>query len=231
MKILGLIPARGGSKGIPGKNLVPLGGKPLIAHTIEAARSSRLLTHLMVSTDSDEIASVCEAHNVAVPRRRAPELATDQAGMLGVAFEALDWCRQDGDDIDVLVLLQPTSPLRNAADIDGTVEALRMSGTASALSAHTMTEHPSECVEINDRNWKFLVEPPRGATGRQDYGGRFLFVNGAVYAVTPAFLERHKSFFLEGPETALYEMDRLRGIDINDSFDLKIATALLTASD
>jgi CMP-N,N'-diacetyllegionaminic acid synthase len=230
MKVLGLIPARGGSKGIPGKNLVPLGGKPLIAHSIDAAKASATISLVMVSTDSDEIAAACEAHGVAVPRRRTPQHATDSAGMLGVALEALDWCCQDGDEIDMVVLLQPTSPLRNAADIDGTVAAMRAAGVESAISVHMMTEHPAECVEARGRDWNFLVNPPQGAAGRQNYQRNFFFVNGAVYAVSPRFLRQNSSFFLEGPETALYEMDRLRGVDINDWFDLNIANALLAAS-
>jgi CMP-N,N'-diacetyllegionaminic acid synthase len=230
MKVLGLIPARGGSKGIPGKNLILLGGKPLIAHTIDAARASAAITQVMISTDSDEIAAACESYGVAVPRRRAPHLATDSAGMLGVALEALGWCSQDGEKIDVLVLLQPTSPLRKGLDIDGTVAAMHAAGVESSVSVHMMTEHPAECVEARGRDWKFLVKPPECAMGRQDYQGQFLFVNGAVYAVTPRFLRQKSSFVLEGRETALYEMDRLRGVDINDSFDVSIASALLAAS-
>lgn len=230
MTVLALIPARGGSKGIPGKNLVPFGGKPLIAHSIDAARASSIITDIIVSTDSDEIAAACEAHGIAVPRRRDPSLATDEAGMLGVALEALHWCQQDGLDVDTLVLLQPTSPLRNSADIDGTVTAMRMAGVESAISVHMMTEHPAECIKALNRDWHFLVKPPEGATGRQAYEGKFQFVNGAVYAVTPRFLHQKQAFFLEGPETALYEMDRLRGVDINDHFDLSVANALLAAS-
>jgi CMP-N-acetylneuraminic acid synthetase len=231
MTVVALIPARGGSKGIPGKNLATLGGKPLIVHSIAATKASSIIEHVIVSTDSDEIASVCEAHGVRVPRRRAPEHATDTAGMLCVVEEVLDWCRQDGmDDIELVVVLQPTSPLRNASDIDGTIVALRQAQVESAVSVHRMMEHPAECVEVHGADWHFLVQPPQGAAGRQDYEGSFLFINGAVYVATPRFLLENKALFLEGAKTALYEMDRLRGIDINDPSDLRIADAMLAAS-
>lgn len=229
MTVLGIIPARRGSKGIPGKNLVSLHGKPLISYSVEAAQAASTIDRIIVSTDCDDIAAACEAMGVPVPRRRAPEHATDQAGMLGVVEEALQWCLEDGvGEIELVVLLQPTSPLRSAGDIDGTVQMLRHAGVESALTVHEMAEHPAECVKTNGANWQFLVTPPAGARGRQDYEGRYLFVNGAVYAVTPNFIRENKAFFVEGAATALYEIDRLHGVDINDPTDLQVANALLT---
>src|SRR4051794_40245817 len=110
--VAALIPARGGSKSIPRKNIASVGGKPLIAWTIEAALGSKLLDRVYVSTDDEEIASVSRACGSEVPFMRPAELASDEAGSLGVALHALDWMAAHGGEPDYLLLLQPTSPLR-----------------------------------------------------------------------------------------------------------------------
>jgi CMP-N,N'-diacetyllegionaminic acid synthase len=230
MTVLGLIPARGGSKGILRKNLVSLAGQPLIAHSIAAARQSRLITDIVISTDDPEIASTCEGLGVAVPRLRSPAYATDTAGMVEVVEEVLGWLCEDGrPEPELVVLLQPTSPLRNGGDIDGTIAALRQQGRESATSVHRMSEHPAECVVAAPDGWRFLVSPPAQARGRQDYVGEYRFINGAVYVVTPGFLRRHRRFLLQGAETALFEMDPERGVDIDTPFDLKVAEAFIAA--
>jgi CMP-N,N'-diacetyllegionaminic acid synthase len=231
MTVLGLIPARGGSKGIPRKNLVQLDGQPLIAYSIEAARNSSLITDVMISTDDAEIAAAGEALGVKVPRLRSPQYATDSAGVVEVVEEALDWLRRDGKpEPELVVLLQPTSPLRSAQDIDGTIAALRANGCESAISVHEMIEHPAECVTVTADGWRYLVPPPAGSTRRQDYAGSYQFINGAVYAVTPRFLRKNRCFVMDSAMTALYEMDRARGVDINYPFDLKVAEAFIRAA-
>ena len=229
MTVLAIIPARGGSKGIPRKNIVPLAGRPLVAHTLEAARAAKVVTDILVSTDDDEIAAVCAGLGAATAYRRPAALAGDTASAVEAAVHALDWwAERQGGDPELLVLLQPTSPLRTAADIDGTVAALRRAGVESAISVHEMSEHPMECVAATTDGWRMLVAPPAGATGRQAYGARFHFINGAVYVVTPGFLRQRRAFMVEGGETALYVMDALRGIDIDEPTDLDLAEAILT---
>ncbi len=229
MSVLAIIPARGGSKGIPRKNLVLLHNRPLIWYTLRAAQAARSVTDILVSTDDDEIASVCEQTSVPVPYRRPAALAGDAAGMIETLVHALDWWRdRQGEDPDLVVLLQPTSPLRSADDIDGTVALLRESGRPSAVSVHEMAEHPMECLRVAGRAWTFLERPPAGAVRRQDYGARFHFVNGAVYAARPEFVRGRGTLMVEGEETALYVMDRMRGIDIDDPEDLHLAEAILS---
>lgn len=228
MRVLAVIPARGGSKGIPRKNVVPLAGRPMIAYTLDAARQSTAVTDILVSTDDDEIAALCESHGVAVPYRRPAELGGDSVGMVDTVVHALDWWGgANGGDPDLVVLLQPTSPLRSAADIDGTVRALRDSGKASAISVHRLREHPMECVRVAGEAWSMLEKPPVGASRRQDYNAQFQFINGAIYAVTPRFLRDRRAFMTEGHETALYTMSPLRGLDIDYPEDLDLAEAIL----
>src|SRR4051812_41578820 len=115
MAFFGVIPARGGSKGIPGKNVAPCGGRPLIAWTCEAARGSTLLTKTIVSTDSDHIAEVAANWGVEAPFRRPGELSMDTTPSIAVMLHALDWLEASGETVTALVLLQPTSPLRLGA--------------------------------------------------------------------------------------------------------------------
>jgi CMP-N-acetylneuraminic acid synthetase len=226
--VLAIVPARGGSKGIPRKNIVPLLGRPLIAYTLDAARAAKSVGDILVSTEDEEIASVCEQLGVSVAYRRPVALGGDRAGMAETVIDALDWWRmQNGEDPEIVVLLQPTSPLRAAEDIDGTVGALLAARASSAISVHEMREHPMECIRMTGAAWEMLVDPPKGAAGRQDYDARFHFINGAVYAVIPRFLREHKAFVATGNETALYVMNALRGIDIDDPEDLHLAEAIL----
>jgi CMP-N,N'-diacetyllegionaminic acid synthase len=227
VSVLAVIPARGGSKGIPRKNLAPLGGRPLIAYTLDAARAATTVTDILVTTDDNEIAAACEAEGVPVPYRRPEALATDSAGMAETVLHALDWWTKEHKRPELIVLLQPTSPLRSPADIDGTVEALRAARVESAISVHEMDEHPMECLRMTAGSWALIERAPLGAKGRQDYGARYYFINGAVYVVTPDFLRTRHAFMTEGAGTALYVMDRMRGLDIDDAEDLDMAEAIL----
>ncbi len=229
MRALAIIPARGGSKGIPRKNVVALAGRPLIAYTLDAAHAANTVTDVLVSTDDDEIAAACEALGTKMPYRRPAELGGDSVGMVETVLNALDWwSRGAGQEPDLIVLLQPTSPLRSAEDIDGTVTALRNERKSSAISVHEVREHPMECVRLAGGSWTLLEKPPVGANRRQDYGTQFHFINGAVYAVTPQFLRSRRAFMTEGQETALFVMNSIRGLDIDRPEDLEMADAILS---
>ena len=147
MEIVGLIPARGGSKTIPGKNLAPVAGKPLLAWTVEAARASRRLTSTAVSTDSDEIASTARSLDAEVLARPA-ELAGDETPMLGVIVHAIGELRP----CDVLVLLQPTSPLRRGEHVDEAVDLLLESGADSVVSVVEVPHafRPASLMRLED---------------------------------------------------------------------------------
>lgn len=135
MNILGVIPARGGSKSIPRKNIVPLLDKPLVAYTIEAALQSRLLSRTIVSTEDEEIAAICREWGVEVPFKRPLELATDDALSLPVMQHAIgEMERMDRIKYDAAVMLQPTTPLRLASDIDIGIDLLQKSGADSVVS-------------------------------------------------------------------------------------------------
>src|SRR6266550_1006921 len=132
--ILGVIPARGGSKGIPNKNLALVGGRPLLAYTADAAKESKRLTRTIVSTDDEKIADSARSLGLDVPFLRPRSLAADEAPMLPVLQHAIDALESDGFTTDIVVLLQPTSPLRRGEHIDAAVDLLERTGAESVVS-------------------------------------------------------------------------------------------------
>lgn len=222
MRITAFIPARGGSKGIPRKNLALLKGKPLIQYAIESARNSQGITDIFISTDSDEIAQFCEGLGVAVPYRRPAELASDRSSVIDAVLHGLDW-KERNDKVlpEAVVLLQPTSPLRNALDLDKAIELFVSSGKDSLISVNKMSEHPYECIRLKESGWNYLAKPAEETRGRQDYKEQFFFINGAIYIAKTAFLRGRKKFVSEG-DTELFFMERERGMDIDYPEDLKL---------
>lgn len=159
MRVLGLIPARGGSKGVPRKNLHPVNGRPLLALTIDAARAASRLSRVILSTDDAEIASAGLALGAEVPFMRPAGLAADHSPTLPVIQHALRFCDEAGDRYDAVCLLQPTSPMRTAADIDACVDLLESSGADSVFSMLAVPHHynPHWVFEPDGTGWLRLA--------------------------------------------------------------------------
>lgn len=225
--LLAVIPARGGSKGIPRKNVALLKGRPLIEYTIEAALKSRFIDDILLSTDDDEIASVGQRLGLDVSYRRPAELAGDATAMIDTLEHGIHWIENARGKLpDEVILLQPTSPLRSTQDIDDAVALFRESGAQSLVSVHIMGEHPCECIVGSTNEWEYLVPPPEGAVRRQDYKNDFFFINGAIYlAGTQILLSRRG--FIYPQETVIFVMPRERGLDIDVHLDLRIAEAII----
>src|SRR5688572_26839924 len=168
MGLFGLIPARGGSKGIPGKNIATCGGRPLIGWTCEAATHSTRLETTILSTDSDEIARVAREWGIEAPFMRPSELAQDDTPSIDVMQHALGWLDESGADVTGLVLLQPTSPLRTSAHIDAAVKVFTESGADSVVSVVKVPHnfHPSS-VMLDDGGWLKPLEGERHAIKRR----------------------------------------------------------------
>ena len=195
MRVLGLIPARGGSQGVPGKNLRPLAGRPLLAYTVADALASNL-DRVVLSTDDEDIAAVGRRLGAEVPFLRPAELATDAAPTLGVVVHALDALAAEGDDYDAVCLLQPTSPVRGPGLIDECVERLVTSGADSVVSVRPVPtdHHPDWVYRLGDDGELTLFngeDEPR--TRRQDLAPAF-HRDGAVY-VTRAEVVRAGSLY------------------------------------
>ncbi len=217
--ILGFIPARGGSKGIPQKNLFPVMGKPLLQYTLEAAAASRHLTRRMLSSEDWEIRDFAARHGADTRYLRPAELATDEATTIDTMLHALEWLENRDELPDIVVLLQPTSPLRTHQHIDAAIEQFLNSGSGSLVSVHPMNEHPWKCLNVSESGWQFLARPPENVTRRQEYSNDFYTINGALYIATPQFIRDTQGFVTEN-ETDLFFMPPAAGVDIDELPDI-----------
>ena len=226
MNVVALITARGGSKGIPRKNLAPVAGKPLIAWTIAAALASRHVSRVLVSTEDAETAAVSRAHGAEVPFLRPPELAHDDSTSFDVAAHALRWLAEhDHSEPDYLLLLQPTSPLRTAADIDGAIDLSRERDADAVLGVCEASPHPYLARRVDDRgvlaDFIPLAQKP---SRRQEYPPAYI-LNAAIYLNRPASLLATRSF--QPPGALAYIMPQERSLDIDSPWELRLADLLL----
>lgn len=217
--VLAVVTARGGSKGLPRKNLVPFRGAPLIAWTIRAAQAAPAIDRLILSSDDPEIIETARALGCEAPFRRTPELASDTAASIDVLLDAAE--RVPGHDI--IVLLQPTSPLRTADDIEATLAVMAETGAPGAVSVSEAPCHPYLIFrrDAAGRLSPFVEKPADMGWRRQDLPPAWR-VNGAVYAADLAWLRVERTLCKAG-ETAAYEMPVERSIDIDTLEDLQAA--------
>jgi len=227
MRVIGIITARGGSKGIPRKNLSQLAGKPLLAYTTEAALSSRRLTRTIISTDDAEIADVASTLGVECPFVRPTELAQDQTPTLPVLQDAVRRLESMGEFYDAIFTLQPTNPLRLASDIDGAIDLLERTGAESVIGFSEVGErHPARMKLIRENGQ--VVDPDFGESfegqRRQDLPKLFLR-NGSVYLTRRATLIDQNS--IKGTDCRAWLIPPQRAINIDEPFDLFLAEKLM----
>lgn len=234
MTPLFIIPARGGSKGIPRKNIKPLRGRPLIAYTIDAAREACVRLGLaddriILSTDSEEIAAEAERLGLAVPYRRPAELAADTSGSREVVIDAMDWAGRRRIRFDTAVLLQPTSPFRTADDILGCMEAFRPGETDMVVSVTETGANPYyNCFETDADGYLRIAKGDGLLTRRQDAPKAWEY-NGAVYVISPDSIRRMPLGAF--PRRIPYEMPRDRSLDIDTPLDWAIAETVMRLND
>lgn len=222
MIVLGVIPARGGSKGIPDKNLVPVAGKPLIGWTCEAARQSGSLTDVLVTTDDPRIADAARQHGVTRIITRPAPLAADDTPMLPVLRHAVEEFERSGSRVDVVVLLQPTSPLRRARHIDAAVELL--SGLdADCVVSVTEVPHHFSPVSVMAVESGRLTPYGNGSTAvrRQDKPQLYARNGPAVLAISRAALFEHDSLYAGDCRPLVMAPEE--SIDIDSAWDLELA--------
>jgi CMP-N,N'-diacetyllegionaminic acid synthase len=223
MRVLGIITARGGSKGIPGKNLKLLGGKPLIDYTIDAANDTPL-DRLILSTEDKKIADVARELGCEVPFMRPAELARDETPHLPVILHAVRWMRDHANYVpDIVLTLQPTSPLRSSADIAAALRMLELSDADSVVSVNEVPAHahPMRMLHVDsDGMAKLFVsgEPVRNRINRRQDLPKAWVMNGAVYACrTGVLLGDHPSLY--GDRVVAYPMPLERSISIDTAED------------
>ncbi|OGT98240.1 MAG: hypothetical protein A2X80_06720 [Geobacteraceae bacterium GWB2_52_12] len=223
--ILTLITARGGSKGVPRKNICPLAGKPLIAWTIEAARQSTLNSRIIVSTDDPEIADVSKEFGAEAPFLRPAEFATDSATSESVIEHTLSWLAQHDDfSPDLILLLQPTSPFRTSDDIDNAYKILQQENADALVSVTTNTRPVQWLRLINEEG--FLADLGIGSRIDRRQDAELLYeLNGGIYLIhTDVFLKERTLY----PERTIpYVMPPERSLDIDNELDFLIADLVM----
>ncbi len=221
LKVLGLITARGGSKGVPRKNIRALNGKPLLSYTAETALQAKTLTHIILSTDDEEIAEVGRKFGLDVPFLRPPELALDTTASLPVVRHALDYLKKMGDSFDAVCLLQPTNPLRRAEDIDACVNLLFESNADSVVSVLPVPHefNPHWVYWMNDKCLSLVTGETSPISRRQDLPPAF-HRDGSIYVTRPATIAENDNLY--GKNTRGYEIDPQFSANIDTEADWQL---------
>ena len=223
--VLAFVPARGGSKRLPQKNLRRLGGEPLVGWTIAAAQNSDLIDRIVISTDDDEIMLLGEKLGCDVPFRRPAVLATDTARTIHVLQHLL---RSIDREYTYVVQLQPTSPFRNSADIDATIEACVTSKAPACVSVCPVKKSPHWIFSVSeDKRMSPVLPLPEGTSRSQDLA-TYYELNGAIYVARSDWIVQRDSFLSD--QTIAYVMPRERSLDIDTEGDLALAEAMIANS-
>jgi len=222
--ILAYVPARGGSKEILRKNLIPVGGMPLLEWTIEAARASSSIDEVWVSTEDPEIRGFAQSKGARTAYERPVALAGDESTIVDGLLHFLDWLSSRGrEQPEAVVVLQPTSPLRDGALIDSVVAEFRTGRFDSIFSVSEVSQHPREVISWvgGARDWDYLVGRRHGITQRQTYESNFFFMNGSMYVVSPDFVRREKALVVPGVSVP-YTIPQEFGLEVDSAFDLML---------
>jgi len=224
--VLYLVLARGGSKGVPNKNLALVGRRPLLAWSLLAAKGVRHHGRVLVSTDSQEVVSVAREFGAETPFMRPLHLASDTASSLDAAVHCIDWLKEhERYEPDFLVLLQPTSPLRTSLDIDLAIELALEKNAKAVVSVAAAGCHPYWMRTLNDQGKLENLASTAPATGRrQDLPVMYGF-NGAVYVIKPQVLMDERTWYPE--PTYAYVMPPNRSLDVDTPWDLHVADLIL----
>ena len=224
-KIVCIIPARGGSKGLPGKNIKTLLNKPLIAYSIEHAKGSQYIDRVIVSTESLEIADISRKYGAEVPFKRPEELASDDSSTIDVLLHAINWLEREEEYLfDILVLLHVTTPLRNVEDIDSSIKLLVENNADNVFSVTEAHGNPYfNMVEVTKEGLVKLVKEGNFTT-RQSAPPVY-DMNASIYVWWKDILRGKRKTFLD--KTCIYLMPKERSIDIDDIIDFKIAEMFL----
>lgn len=222
-KVVAIIPARAGSKRLKNKNILDFNGKPLIVWTIDAAKSSRYVDSFIVSTDSERIIEISKKNGAEVPFVRPEKLSSDTSSTISVIQHAVEALKLEENDI--VIILQPTSPLRTAGNIDSAVELLINKKSNAIVSVCKCSHSPlwSNTISDNGSMKGFIREDIKGK--RSQELPNFYQLNGAIYVATVSFIKQNNSINYDDNVFA-YIMDRCESIDIDDDIDFEIAKML-----
>jgi len=223
-RVIAVIPARGGSKSVPYKNIRPLAGKPLIVWSIEIAQGTKEIDRIIVSTDDEKIATVAKKHRAEVYQRPA-HLATDEALVIDALRDLTKTLRKEGEDAEILVLLEPTCPLRAVEDVQKCIHLLVQRGYDSVATFKEAELNPHRAWKIRDQEPEVFIPGAIPWLPRQKQPAAFQ-LNGAVYAFYTRLLENDSISLLSGRMGAVM-MPKNRSIDIDDEIDFDIVETII----
>lgn len=225
-KILGIICARGGSKGIPGKNKAIVAGRPLIAYTLETAKECDYFDDIIVSTDDEEIMKIAGDYDIPAPFKRPEHLSKDNTSKIDVIRHAVEWAENNWHKkYDIIIDLSVVSPLRTVEDIKNSIEMLINEKADNVFSVSPPYRNPYyNMVEIVDEKIKLVKEPPKNLTRRQDAPVVYDMNDSINVWWKKILFEKDTTF---NDNTKIYIMPRHRGIDIDESFDLLVVSLIL----
>lgn len=225
MKILAVIPARGGSKRLPGKNIRPLGGRPLLAWSVDAAHGLEQVCDILVTTDDEQIAAAATAAGALVPWLRPAELATDTATSVDVCLHALDWYEREHGAVDGVLLLQPTTPYRRRSTLIRGIQLYENQGRRAVVGVAPAPVHPQWCMRVDGLHMQPYLVGDGLSQHSQDLPLAYA-VCGAFYLVAPDALRQRGSFF--PPDAVpLVINDPVECIDIDIEMNWRLAEACL----
>lgn len=217
--ILAIIPARGGSKGLPRKNVMELGGMPLLSWTIQAAKRSKYVDRVILSSDDEEICAVAKDYDCDVPFIRPSELASDTSDSASVVSHALE---QAGTGFDIIILLQPTSPFRNEKNIDDALEQFVYNEALSLVSVAQLNKSPEWLFSLNSENNRLSqLFLNNGLVTRRQDSQKAYFLNGAIYIFDKNYFIKSNRFIDE--HTLAYVMETSASLDIDTIEDFNYA--------
>lgn len=225
-KIISIIPARCGSKGISRKNIKLLAGKPLIAYTIEGALKSKYLNRVVVSTDDEEIEKISKKYGAEIVKRPSI-LAQDDSPTIDAVFHVFESLEIQSEKRTVVVLLQPTSPLRNSQDIDNAIDLFLKDECDSVISVRESEHPPFWAYKIDNQYLKPILENNYLKMRRQDLPKSYM-PNGAIYISTVETLQEYRSF--NSSNISPYIMPSIRSVDIDNELDFIVAESILKTS-
>jgi CMP-N,N'-diacetyllegionaminic acid synthase len=228
VRILALITARGGSKRLPHKNIRPLGGRPLIVWSIDVARDMPEICDILVSTDDQAIAEVARGAGALVPWLRPVELASDSASSVDACRHALDWYEGENGQVDGLLLLQPTSPLRSRNSVIRGIELFRSHQRRPVLGVSPAASHPLWCLRVDGDAMRPFVDGGGLQLRSQDLPPAYV-VNGAFYLIAPADLRARHAFYGDDAVALKIEAPE-ESIDIDTEWDWRMAEAVVAAA-
>jgi CMP-N,N'-diacetyllegionaminic acid synthase len=228
-KLLALVPARGGSKRLPGKNIIDFYGKPLIAWTIEAALLSKYVDRVVVSTEDKEIAEISKEYGAEVPFIRPSILASDRASTIDVVIHAITTLSKFKDEYEYIILLQPTSPLRSFEDINNSVELLTTTNSEAVISVCETEHSPLWCNTLPESKSLERFLDKKLINKRSQELDIFYRLNGSIYLCRTDRIVKENTFFIEDKIIA-YIMAQESSVDIDTTLDLMYASAVMKNS-